>query len=498
MSFKRFLLKRDDLVGIVLIGTIFAACLAENLVAVSALMDTTVGTAIQYAIAIVAVVVEALGLIKMREAFRYRKFAAAAGLLLITGLATTQSVLNELAFYRVNYANKSQGLVREKAISDDLGKEKAEIEARLAANAGIRPASAIEADIAVALNRTVRVSRRKEDTLRNLTHECMNTRADWFDRCGDVLTLRSELANAVAMLPQIAKDRARLEAIRASGNWVTSIGVTHPGADQLASWYNDVGAKYHWQKMSEESAQALYILVGMILVQVLNLILPCCWFCAEDKKAGDAVDQSIAIGSMHHSASIPHRAQDEESKTDLHPTETVQRAVGDAKAPAGKASASVERPQAQKQDAPMPPSQARLDEGRPATHAVFPKQHEAIVRRHQGPGNAFSLDSHDPAKVESVRTFIKLYCTYDAGVDEVSSDIHAAYQRATDRKLAYAHRQFTAVLRQVARQPIEILQIHRKHHLRGIRLNDAGRRLLIKTGSHRRAAIGEAKLVVAI
>jgi hypothetical protein len=47
--------ERDELVGIVLIGAIFAASLAENLYAVSTLMDSAVGTYVQYAVAVVCV-----------------------------------------------------------------------------------------------------------------------------------------------------------------------------------------------------------------------------------------------------------------------------------------------------------------------------------------------------------------------------------------------------------------------------------------------------------
>ena len=109
-------------------------------------------------------------------------------------------------------------------------------------------------------------------------------RADAYDQCGDVLALRSELANAVAMLPQIAKDRDRLEAIRASGNWVTSIGVTHPGAELFARWYNAIGSHYGWTPIYNETAQGLFTLTAMLAVQFFNLVLPFSWFCGNTRK----------------------------------------------------------------------------------------------------------------------------------------------------------------------------------------------------------------------
>ncbi|WP_045837038.1 hypothetical protein [Hyphomicrobium sp. 99] len=274
MLLNRFIMKCDEHVGIVLIGTMLAASLAANLYAVSTLMDSFVGSCVQFAVVTVFVCLEALGPIKAREAFRNRKFAAGISMLAAVALAVCNTTVNELTFYNVNYANKSQGLTKSKMLSDDLGTEKAEIEARLKANAKIRPAAEIEADIAAAMAKIVRISRKQGGTLSDLTKDCTAKQAEAYLMCGGVFALRSELANAVAALPQMAKDRARLEFIRQSREWVTSIGTTHPGAALFAKWAS----------IDAEQAQGIFIFLTVLTLQCLNLMLPFAWFYAEERK----------------------------------------------------------------------------------------------------------------------------------------------------------------------------------------------------------------------
>nr|HML29976.1 hypothetical protein [Hyphomicrobium sp.] len=449
MPIKSFILKWDEPLGVALIAAIFAACLAENLYAVSTLMDTSVGTCIQYS---VAVMIEALGLIKMREAFRNRKWAATGGMLFADG-----SRGGELGRKRVDVLQRQlrqQEPVRHSPSRDRNRSRQRESRDRGALDRQLQcpsrrcdrsrhRAGAQQRGGRIAAK--VRHARQADARLHGQARRLLRSR--W-----GVLALRGELANAVEVLPQIAKDTARLEVIRASGKWVSSVGVTHPGAHMFATWYNGAAKYWSGDPINDETATGIFILISMLFIQCLNLILPFSWFYGESSAERSSVGEAEPISAPELAAisetgsdagvmppisitcspkagdldrmepasayDIVNEAADDD--TDVISTSDLQADVGSTVEIVSDVKGEMAPTSGMGTDVRQP-LEPRQDEGRPATQADVPKQHEAIMQRPEGSGKAFSLDSYDPERVETVRTFIELYCTCDTGVDEVSS-----------------------------------------------------------------------------
>jgi hypothetical protein len=224
----------DHVLGGTLVLVFLVASLMADLYGVSAVMDNTYSIWNQWLIAGGCVLIKASGFYKMRSAWREGCVSAAIAMGALTVIVLVVSITNEMTYYQTNFADKSTHLGKQVAISSDAAKEKAAIEDRLAKTTDVRPPTAIEGDITAALARRVRGDK-NDRTIGDATESC-TARKHWaYDQCASVLALRAELANAVVVTPQIEKDRARLDAIRASKAWVSSVGEVHPGVDLLGA-----------------------------------------------------------------------------------------------------------------------------------------------------------------------------------------------------------------------------------------------------------------------
>lgn len=298
MSFKEHVLKKGDaVIGTILILIFLSASFIADLWGVSAVMDNQIATWNQWLIAGGCVMLKALGLIKTREAFRRGYWPSAIAMGALTALAVIVSMTNEMTYYNTNFSGKAARLQSAADTSGDVAKEKGEIEARLQRNAGVRPIATIEGEITEGLAHPIRGDRRGR-LLGAMTHDCTATKSPFYDQCQDVLALRTELANAVVVTPEIEKDKRRLEAIRASKNWVTTVGEVNPGAGFWVRTYNHIvdwrglGAEHH---ISNQSGQDALVIVLMLILQSINLFLPFGWFYGSDVGSGaDAYAHTFA------------------------------------------------------------------------------------------------------------------------------------------------------------------------------------------------------------
>jgi hypothetical protein len=470
----------DTLIGVTLIAIFLAASLMADLYGVSVVMDNEFSTINQMLIAGGCVMVKAFGLIKMRQAWRDGFWPSAVAMGLLTGLVLVVSITNEMTYYNTNFSSKAKRLDNAVAISSDVAKEKAEIEARIAEAGNLRPIAAIEADIAIGLAKTIKGGRR-ERSLDQLTKGCSNTRSSAYDQCGNVLALRSELATAIGLTPQLAKDRARLDVIRDAKSWVTTVGETNPGA---GFWVRSYNRYMDWRGHGEAShitaqdGQDFLVVVCMLVLQMLNLFLPFAWFyrrstvpmqVAKDAQPASSVPSTrglqLATWVTANDNCQLFRAWIVEEMVDRLAAMTAARKSGEE---------AVDQPPA----ADEKPASAPAPLGRPLSSNSARKSARQSINRQ--PVDAKSDDE--------IERFIDRYCTIGDGLQERSEDLHAAYIASVGRRsIGLRANHFTRRLRQL----LKLLprdETHRdgqKRTVRGILLNAEGRRLLIqKSLSH--------------
>ncbi|MBY0561460.1 hypothetical protein [Hyphomicrobium sp.] len=294
----------DAAIGSALILVFLSASFMADLYGVSAVMDNQLSIWNQCLIAGGCVMVKACGLIKTRSAWRDGFWPSAIAMGFLTVMALVVSITNEMTYYNTNYSGKSARLAGDVTVSMDTAKEKSEIEDRLAKAGSLRPRGTIEGEITEALASPVKGDR-AERSLGMLTKNCTAAKSPHYDQCRDVLSLRSELANAIELAPQVEKDQARLEVIRASKAWVTTIGEVNPGAGFWVRSYNRFVDWKGWGKehyITNQDGQDALVVVLMLVLQSLNLFLPFAWFY---KKADSVAVKKAIAGLVDRASDMP-------------------------------------------------------------------------------------------------------------------------------------------------------------------------------------------------
>ena len=442
----------DHVLGGTLVLVFLAASLMADLYGVSAVMNNSYSIWNQGLIAGGCVLIKACGFYKMRSAWREGYVSAAIAMGALTVVVLVVSITNEMTYYHTNFADKSAHLENQVAISSDAAKEKAAIEDRLAKTADVRQPAAIEGDITVALAKRVRGDK-NDRTIGNATEYCAATKHWAYDQCANVLALRAELANAVVVTPQIEKDRARLDAIRASKAWASSVGEVHPGAAFWVHAYNHVvdwrglDARHH---ITAEEAQDVVVVVFMLALQLLNLFLPFAWFYRQPENV--AVTMQVAVET---------KPQLVESLASISAAIASGNVTGNA---------------------------ANKLTGSPASDAA---DNVAGHLASNGNGNGDTVTSSVASnvandvrgaspKLADMQSFVDRYCVQGADFSERSRDIHAAYALTTDLPNPLDHPHFSRQLRALVGGRLkENPRDHEgKRLMLGLKLNEEGRKLM--------------------
>ncbi len=430
----------DNAIGAGLITVFLAASLMADLYGVSVVMDNTYSTWNQGLIAGGCVLVKACGFYKMRSAWREGYWPAACAMAVLTCAVLIVSITNEMTYYNTNFSNKAAKLQGAKNVSVDTAQEKTEITDRLDAAADVRPTGTIEAAITLALNHPVKRDRLGR-SLGEATKDCTATRSNAYAQCNGVLALRTELANAVVVWPQVDKDRARLDVIRQSKDWVTTIGDANPGAGFWVRSYNRIvdyrglGAEHY---ITSQDGQDALVIVAMLVLQFLNLFLPFAWFYRRPEKErvaialkpSRAVRHVLAGNSCDASNDLAGGAHEYVGENDIRNDFASKFAGGASNIPGKKLIASDAR-----ETCPL---------------------------------------------LADIKTFVHRYCIQGADFSERSGDVHAAYAAVTDLPNPLNHSHFSRQLRALVGGRLK--ENPRDHEgkslMVGLKLNKEGRNLV--------------------